>query len=191
MGSRPAAGQVVTASMLNATYTDSDGNNSTSTGTSLAPVSTTYTIPASDAAVGTVYRLTAWGAGQWGSTQQKLTFAIALAGITLAPQPSIAAAALSASAAFSWRALLELECLSTGATGTWSASLSGTVTETANAELPGTAADNTVPFAGNTGLTDVTQDTTAAISFVIEAQWASTTGAPTITGVSTYRERLD
>lgn len=191
MGQRAAAGQVLTAAMLNATYTDSDSNNSTVTGTGLAPIATSYTIPANDAAVGTLYRLTMWGAGTWGSTQQKLTFAMALAGTALTPQPSIAATALAASAAFSWRAVIELQCVSTGATGTWSASLHGTVTETANALVPGTAADNTIPFEGNTGLSDVTQDTTAAISLVLQAQWGSTTGAPTITGVSTYRERLD
>jgi hypothetical protein len=191
MGTRVAAGQAVTASELNATYTDSDPNNNTSSSTSFAGISTTYTIAANDAAVGTIYRITCWGTGTWGATQQKLTLGIALAGTVLTPQPIIASTALAASAAFSWRAVIELQCISTGATGTWSASISGVITQTANNILPGTAADNTIPFTGNTGTSDVTQDTTASISVALQALWASVIGGPTITGVSTYRERLD
>lgn len=191
MGSRIAAGQPITADFLNEQYTDADANNTTVTQTTATNLSTAYTIPASDAAAGTAYRVTCWGYGTWGSTQQVLKFAAALAGVVIGSEPAIASTAFSASAAFRWKAVLIVKCTATGTNGTWSMCLDGVLAESANAELPGTAADNVVPFVGTTGSTDVTQDTTAANTIAVQAFWASTTGGPAITCTDTFRERLD
>lgn len=183
------AGQPITAAILNRQYTLGDSNNNAVTQTALTTLNTAYTIPASDAAAFTTYRQTSWGFGTWGSTQQALTFAIALAGTDIGNQPAIASTAFSASAAFRWEITLTLKCTSTGASGTWSASLRGILTQSTNAILPGTAADNSVPFTANTNA-DVTQDTTVGVSLAIQAKWAATTGAPTITCTDTVMERL-
>ena len=184
-----AAGQPILAATINRQYTLADANNTTVTGTSLANLSTAYTILASDPAAGTAYRMTSWGFGTWGSTQQILTLAMALAGVNIGNEPAIAAAALAASAAFRWELSLTLKCTGTGTTGTWSASLRGVLTQSANSILPGTAADNSVPLAATTS-SPVTQDTTVANTLAIQAKWAATTGAPTITCTDTILERL-
>lgn len=185
------AGRSVTADMINRQYTQADASNTTASGTSLSALCTAYPIPAFDPGQFTCYRLTAWGTAQWGSTQHKLSLAMVLTGTAIGTQPSIAPTAFSASAVLNWRLVLELMCTSTGAAGTWSAVLAGTVSSTANPLLPGTAADNTVPVCAVTG-TDVTQDTTAANSLVIQAEWDAITGTtpPAITCINTMFERL-
>ena len=182
------AGSPVTADMVNRQYTLADANNTTASGTALSALCTAYTIPASDAAAFTCYRLTTWGTAAWGATQRELTLAMVLAGTVIGTEPKIAATAFAASAAINWKLVLTLMCVSTGTSGTWSAELSGWFMQTANNALPGTAADNTVPVVGVTG-TDVTQDTTAANSLVIQALWTGGTG-PTITATNTMFERL-
>lgn len=182
-----AAGAPIPADTINRQYTLADAGNTTVSGTSLANLSTPYTIAASDAAQFVTYRLTSWGTATWGATPQKLQLAMVLAGTAIGTQPLIASTAFSANAVLNWRLVLELMCVSTGASGTWSAALSGCFTETANNVLPATAADNTVPIVAVTG-TDVTQDTTVANSLAIQAMWVTTTG-PTITCINTRFER--
>lgn len=184
------AGQRITAGVLNRIYGQADTTAHTVTGTSFADLSSVYTIPASDAAAGTAYRLTTFGNGTWGSTQQALTVTTALAGTAIGTAPVIASTAFSASAAFDFRLIATLICVGPGATATWVAEIAGTVTETANAILPGTAADNTVPLAGCTH-TAVTQDSTVANTFSIRAKWASTTGSPTLSVVGTLFEKVN
>lgn len=154
---------------------------------------TNATIPAADAEVGATYKLTAFGNGTWGSTQQQLTLAArfgAAATNTVGSTPAITNTALAASAAFQWSATVTAVCVTTGVTGTWSVSITGCVTETANPLLPGTAANNTIPFASGTGSTDITLDTTIAEILGISALWASATGAPTISKHISYFERI-
>lgn len=182
------AGQPISAATINRQYTLADANNSTVSGTAYANLCTAYTIPGSDAAQFTAYRLSCWGTAAWGGTPQKLQLAMVLAGTAIGTQQLIASTAFSASATINWRLALTLMCVSTGASGTWSAELSGIFSQTANNLLPGTAADNTVPVAAVTA-TDVTQDTTAANSVVIQAKWVTTTG-PSITATNTMFERL-
>lgn len=182
------AGQPIKAATINRQYTLADASDTTVNGASLVSLCSAYTVPASDAAQFTGYRLTAWGHGTWG-TAEKLTFAMALAGVNIGVEPAIAGAAFSNAALFDWEATLTLKCNLTGASGTWSASLRGVVSQSANAIVPGTAADNSVPFVGVT-LTDVVQDTTVANTIVIQAEWAALTGAPTIVCTDTMFERL-
>lgn len=181
------AGQTITADMINRQYTQADASNTTVSGTTLANLCTAYTIPASDAGQFTSYRLTCWGTAALASTQRQLNLAMVFAGTAIGTQPKIAATAFAASATLNWKLILTLMCVSTGASGAWSAELSGWFAQTANPILPGTAADNAVPVVGTTG-TDVTQDTTTANSLVIQALWAAT--GPSITTTNTMFERL-
>lgn len=183
------AGSPITADMINRQYTLADSSLTTVTAATAGNLSSVYTILASDAGQGTCYRLTCSGTGTWGSTQQKLTLNMALAGTSIGTTPAIAAAAFSASAAFAWKLVLEIMCTSTGAAGTWGADLAGVFTQTASNILPGTAADNTVPLAGCT-TSDVTQDTTIANTLAVQAAWASVTGSPAISCNRTKFERL-
>lgn len=181
-----AAGAPIAADTINREYTQADGSNTTISGTTLANLSTVYTIAGSDAGQFTTYRLTAWGTGTW-STAGALTLAMALAGVNIGTEPTIATSAFSNGAAFHWEITLTLKCNSTGPSGTWSASLRGTVTQSSNSIVVGTAADNSVPFVAITG-TEVTQDTTAANSVAIQAKFAATGGS--ITCTDTVFERL-
>lgn len=184
------AGQRITPAVLNRIYGNADTVAHTANTASYLDLSSVYQVPASDAQAGTAYRLTVFGNGTWGSTQQALTLTCELAGTAIGTAPAIASTALSASAAFDFEVQVKLICVSTGSSGTWIASITGNVNETANALLPGTAADNTISFSGCTH-TAVTQDTTVANNFSVQAKWASTTGSPTLTCRGTLFEKVN
>lgn len=191
MGStRVLAGDLITTAVLNRIYGQADTTAHTVTATSFTDLSTVYTIDAGDAAADTAYRLTTWGNGVQGSTQQALTFAAALAGTQIGTTPAIASTALAANAAFDFRVQVNLVCVSPGPSATWIAEISGLVTQSANPVLPGTAADNTVPFTGCTH-TAAAQDSTVDSTFSVQAKWASATGAPTLTTRATLFERVN
>ena len=183
------AGQDITPALLNHMYGLSDTNTTVVTAIALANLSTAYTIPAGDATTSTSYRLSASGFGVWGSTQQTLKWAVALAGTSIGTTPTIAATQFSASATFRWRASAILTPAVIGSSGEWWADLDGVVTQTANSIVVGTAADNTVPFCGSSA-SQFAQDTTVANTFAIQVAWGSATGAPTITCQRTLFERV-
>jgi hypothetical protein len=190
MASRWTAGQDPTPGQLNAYYGDADTNNVTVTQATFTTVSGSYTIPANEAAANSAYELLTGGSGVWGSTQQALSFQITLAGTVLFANTTIANTAFAASAAFRWSARALIVCNAAGATGTWTGDLLGCLTQIANNINPGTAANNTVPFAdSNTGAV-ITQDTTVAIAVVLQAKWNATTGAPTISGRHTCFRKI-
>ena len=184
------AGQRVTAGTLSQDYTFSDTTNFAVTGTGLNPLSQTWTLPASDANVGTFYRLSCWGNGVWGSTARSLTLQMTFAGSAFGGSGVVVidASDFSASAIFRWNAVLLLQCQETGSNGQWHGTLSGCLTQTANNIIVGTTANNSVPFAAGPSAT-VTQDSTVANPLLLEASWASVSGAPTITCRGTTFER--
>lgn len=184
------AGQRITPAVLNRIYGTADTNAHTIIATTFTDLSSVYQIPAGDAQSGTAYRLSIFGNGTWGSTQQVLTFTTALAGTAIGTAPAIASTALSASAAFDFDVSVLLICVTPGSSGTWAARVSGQVNETANALLPATAADNTIGLTGCTH-TAVTQNTTIANNLSIQAKWASATGAPTLTCNGTLFEKVN
>jgi hypothetical protein len=184
------AGQTITPSVLNRIYGTGDTTQHTVNGATLSGLSTIYSIPAGDASAGTAYRITVFGTGEWGSTAQALTFAVALADTAIGQEPVIASSALSTSAVFAFDVTALLICVSSGSSGTWVARVAGTVTQTANAIVPGTAADNTIPFTGVT-TSAAAQNTTVANDFAIMAKWASTTGTPTLTCMGTLFEKVN
>lgn len=184
------AGSRVTASVLDRIYGMADTNITTVTAASATALSTAYTIPANDAVAGTAYRLICGGNGTWGSTQQALHFQAYMAGSALGGGPTILNTAFAVSAAFKWKAEFIVYCGAIGVTGWFESDMDGCVTQTANSILPGTAADNTVPFIDST-TANHTQDTTASIAVQLYAWWAATTGAPTITCRHTLFEKVN
>lgn len=159
----------------------------TVTGTSFANL-TNFTVDASDSSTGSVYKITAWGNGQWGSTAQQLNMELTVGGTQLA-EVAIAAAAFSASAVFLWKAELILAVQTLGTGGTCQAMLSVTVTQDANATSGLSAADNSVTVVG-LPLAAVAMNTTVANVFELAAQWGSTTGAPTISKRVAFFEKI-
>jgi hypothetical protein len=164
-------------------YGYADTNSTTVTAASAATnLSTLYTIPAGEPYAGASYQLSAAGYGTWGSTQQQLTLWPYLDATLTGPGRPIAATAFAVSAAFQWSALVEMTCVD--GVSAWQVSWLGSIVQTANAIAPGTAADNAVPLAGAT-TSSVTAAVSSAITVALQAKWASTTGAPTLTCVRT------
>jgi len=164
---------------LNERYSFADTTVTTVTAATLQNLSTAYTIPAGEPYAGASYTLECGGFGTWGSTQQNLKYAGYLgAAFGAGNAGQIAAAAFSASAAFGWRARVDLTC--EDGISLWRVSADGKVTQTTNAALPGTAADNSVSWTvGPTG--SLTAAVSSPLVAVLQAEWAATTGAPTIT----------
>lgn len=158
----------------------SDVGVQTVTAASLQALSATFTVPANDMALGSAYALTCFGNGTWGSTQQTLTFQPEIDGAAVGTNPGIDSTAFAASAAFRWYATFNVLCVTAGAGGNVQLSGMGCATQTAHTIIPGTALNNTVPFAYGTS-SNSNLDTTASHTIVMKCQWASTTGTPTIT----------
>jgi hypothetical protein len=184
-----SAGQKLTAAVLNHAYAIADTSVTTVTAASASNLSTVYVIPANDMAVGVAYRLSCGGDGTQGSTRQNMTFAAGLAGASVGFQPVIDATALAVSALFRWEAEILLIPVTTGGAATLHTRIKGCVTQSANNIIPGTAANNSIPFGGHS-LAATAGDTTVANNFAVRFLWASTTGGPTITCRSTLFERL-
>ena len=161
----------------------------TVTAAALTQLSGSFSIAASSAAVGSTYRLTAWGYGTWGSTAQGITFQADLNGVALGFAPFLGSGNLSTSEAFVWRAVIVYQCVTTGGSGTWTGFIDGIVTQTANSINSLTASQNAVPFSGSSTATQV-QSTTVAIPCLLAVKWASTTGAPTISCLGSMFEPM-
>lgn len=181
------AGQVLQAGegqgQLSQYYGYADTAQTTVTAASLANLSTVYSIPAGEPYADAAYELRCAGYGTWGSTQQALTISPYLGSGTITGTARvIASTAFSASAAFHWAAVIEITCTD-GVSG-WQGSMTAAVAQTANAILPGTAADNSVALAGATS-SAYTAAVSSALSVCMQAKWNSATGGPTITCVRT------
>jgi hypothetical protein len=182
------AGQVQQAgqgqAQLSQYYGYADTTQTTVTAASLANLSTVYSIPANEPYAGAAYELTCAGYGTWASSgPQALTLSPLLGSGTITGTARvIAAAAFSASAAFQWWTTIGITC--SDGVSSWQGSMTGAVAETANALNPGTAADNSVALAGATSAS-YTAAVSSALSVALQAKWALTTGAPTLTCVRT------
>lgn len=187
MGNLVTAGQRLTPAVLNRIYGLADTSSATVTANAYTQLSGQYIIPGGDADVGTAYRLTAFGNGTWGSTQQELDLRVTLGGTQLTSS-AVAAAAFSASASVRWRYCAVIIVASTGSAGTVVQNVSGEIVEAANPLNPGTASTNAVALCAGQGTTAF--NTTISNAFQIEAKWAATTGAPAVTCLGTLFERL-
>ena len=152
-----------------------------------------WNIQAGDPQVNTVYRLTASGYGTWGSTQQTLQSVgcIDAANVTGGGGVGrIASTAFAASTPVIWRAVFEITVVSTGSGGTVIPTLTFWISANAVNINPGTAAANTLTVVTGPSNVLTTLNTTISHTMEIESLWGSTTGAPTLTCLSSSFERL-
>lgn len=180
--STATAGQRITPSLLNRMYGQADTNSHTVTAASLTDLSSVYVIAANDGSANTAYRLTCYGQGTWGSTQQNLVVQGTLGSSTSLGSATVPAANLSASTSFRWYLTLNLVVATTGSSGTAVGGFDGHLYATGT----GGNAARVVACAGS-----VAMDTTAANNFKLQANWASTTGASTLTCLATIFERVN
>lgn len=161
----------------------SDSSEINNLTTSLNAVTKAWPIAAYDAQPGVLYRMTAAGTGQQGTSQQALT--IQLFAFNVAFCATVAASGdITANDVFHWRFQAELLITAAGVSGTarscgtftWSTAVSST-----------TAARSLA--AGTTGA-DATIDTIVSANMAVQAGWASVTGAPLITGLYSLFERI-
>lgn len=154
--------------------------------TSYNAMSNIWPVAAYDAHAGTVYRLTVTGSGTQGSTQQAIGHQVSCLGATAANRV-MATTTIVANAAFSWKYVVEVTILTTGATGTarvstlfnWTQGVGGSGLTSAN---EATAATDT----------SATVSTTANGNITAQLAWASVAGttAPTLTSFRSVFERL-
>jgi hypothetical protein len=163
----------------------SDVTSFTNATTSINAMTKNWPVPAADAKVGTCYRLTVSGTGTQGSTQQGVIHQIACLGATAQVSRGMLAGTIVASAAFSWKYVVELTILTTGSAGTarvntefnWSQGIGGA---------------GFGPTNGVSVITDavVTVNTTVAGTIVAQIGWGAITGSPTISSFRSLFERL-
>lgn len=179
--STTVAGQRITANLLNRMYGQADANSHTVTAATLADLSSVYVIAANDGSANTAYRITCYGTGTWGSTVQNLTFQGTLASTSLG-SGAIPSSALTASNTFRWYVTLNLVVATTGVSGTAVGGFDAQIYNTNGGGQAGRA----IACAGA-----VTMNTTIANNFKLQANWASTTGASTLTCQATIFERVN
>ena len=156
----------------------STGTTITATGNQL-PISTLITIPANDASVGSTYVVTALG---YGSTDgvTALNFNIVFGGGSIFPSSTNAIQPTPAGNAFAWDTTTTLLCLSTGASGVFTAYLSGTLTVTNTGSF-----NSTIAALPNAGF--VINTTTAQ---TVQLYAGMSPGTSTMTCIATKFERI-
>jgi hypothetical protein len=145
-------------------------------------LSNIWTIP-SGAPLGSVWRMYAGGHAVWGSTQQQLTLIMNLAGTNVL-QKNIAAAAFAASTALDWDLEMWLQITGTGGAGSARAIMKGNFTPSGSAVTAG----NSATFSARQ--VSIAISTLVTNNFALNALWAATTGAPTITSDGSHYERV-
>jgi hypothetical protein len=164
---------------LSSAKTDTSIN--TVIGTTAANLTVAHGIPANDSLGGTFYRLVAYGNGTQGSTAQQLNI-FGFVGGTQISQAGVSAGFAGASANFEWFAEWEIQIEITGASGTFNGRLAFTPSpNAATAQAPGT----TIRVSSANS-----QATNSAYTIQLKADWASATGAPTITCLGSRLERI-
>jgi hypothetical protein len=173
------------AGSLSPSQTDATNFVVTSAAAGGVQFSKQWAIPANDPNAGTLYRLTLWGAGTQGSTQQLLT-PIPLLDATAAVgggRTAVISTLVAISQPFNIRLVYELLILTAGAGGTTLANCTVEVTQNVG----------TVPLSQTISFTTSGApaiDTTASHTFSFNAGWGSATGAPTVTSKGSLFERL-
>lgn len=167
----------------------SDGSgesaNRTVTQATATAITANWSFPGGDANAGTMYRITAFGYGTWGSTAQNLSVETGLNG-SAARTETVASSLFPINTAFEWNAVYTLFVTSTGVGGScW---LICTFTISAVGGSHG-AQQLTFVVGSHSGLPE-TLNTTVANTMQLMMSWASTTGAPTVTCVGSTFERV-
>lgn len=177
------SGEVVTATLVNTELRDQfqalrnavNSSASTTVGnTTTETVVAVYSIPAAQAAVGSVYRVTAVGNISFLASAQ-LTWRLRIGGVAGTVLGSMGPTSASGTGQTDkeFHVRSNVVCLSTGASGTWFADFH----ELRNWTQAGSVGE--VQLAGSNGA--ITRDTTAANDLVITAQWAAASASNTLT----------
>ena len=153
---------------------NADHTNKTITLTTFADCTTTWTIPANDPQIDTIYTLYSCGSGTQGSTAQQLqgqgTFnGGAVVGLTNA------ATTVAVSQPFSWDFKMEIHFTAVGAAG------AGEVFFTLRWNQTGTSVDGTNSATNTIRRAFSALNTTAAITVTEQLRWVANVGAPTAT----------
>jgi hypothetical protein len=180
------SGEVVTAAYMNSEIRDQfqavrNAVNSSATATvansTTETVIASYSIPASQAAVGSVYKVSAFGNISFLASAQ-LTWRLRIGGLSgtvLATMgPTTASGTGQTNKEFHVRG--HAVCLTTGASGTWF----GEFHEIRNWTQAGSVGETQLFFSDG----GITRDTTAANDLVITAQWAAASASNTLTARS-------
>jgi hypothetical protein len=177
------SGEVVTATLVNTELRDQfqalrnavNSSASTTVGnTTTETVVAVYSIPAAQAAVGSIYRITAFGNISFLASAQ-ITWRLRMGGVAGTAMatmgPTTASGTGQTNKEFHLRG--NVACLSTGGSGTWYADFH----ELRNWTQAGSLGD--VQLASSDG--SVTRDTTIANDLVLTAQWAAASASNTLT----------
>lgn len=178
-------------------YGKADTATTAVTAASATRLTSSYTIPGGEAAVGSAYEIRFGGSGQWGSTQQTLTFSVTVGSVVVFANIVLGASALAASANFRFAGHVCIVWDAVGASGDVSGSSMISVTQTANSVVPpGSYTQGNWAAQGSYVLTDANGalssaiDSTADQVFVVKAAWGSATGGPTLTNRHTIFRKV-
>lgn len=198
MGVLAVAGQKVPASFPNQYYGFADTTGTTVTAATQTALTTPYTIPANEAAVGSAYEIIFGGNGVWGATQQALNFNLVVGSVVVTTNnATLGAQAFSASAAFRFAGRVQIVFNAVGASGNALGAIMINLAETLNnIAPPATVTQANLQANASYGFVDASSgpsaaiDTTAAQAAVLKCAWAATTGAPTITNRHTIFRKI-
>lgn len=146
-------------------------------------ISGSFTIPANDAQVNTVYRARVYGLGVNGSTSQLFGFTMQGLGASGQCSAGWATGIIPISTTFEWWVEALIAVTAIGASGTAKMSLQGAVA--INGRV---LAGQGIPFGAQNAAVGI--NTTAISSFLVTGAVGSPTGAPTITGSYSTCERI-
>ena len=146
------------------------------------------TVAAAEMIAGSAYELTAFGNGTFGNPAGFMTWIPSLNGTGIGVANGPAAAAFAVGQALRWTATARFTVRTAGAGGTLVAALDGVVTQAVNNITPGTAANNSVPFACGPSATTAV-NTTVSNTLDMRADTSNGTGG-TLTAIGAYLKRV-
>lgn len=145
-------------------------------------------VPGNDCIPGAIYRLTTFGFGTTGTTgaSNVLTCNLQLGGVG-GGAASAGSSLFGVSQAFRFYIEASLVCITNGAGATFYSYASWSLAQSGSNILP--TGVQAVGIALGTSST-FSADSTTGETFRIQLNWAATTGAPTVTAVSSFGERV-
>lgn len=150
------------------------------TGTSLANLSTSYTVPANHPNAGAAYQIECWGTGNWGTASAQLEFSVNFGGTNFT-NFTLTANAFGSGASIRWHATAKIFIVTTGASGSAQSALDAEFSTFSTALNGSQGTTGATLAATSSDATGTTANTTISNTFALQAAWNVTTGSPTIT----------
>ncbi len=150
------------------------------------------TILNGDAEAGAIYALVASGDGTFGSTaaSNALTFQLSLGPTPVSLGSLVVGSTFTnISTGFRWKIYMEAVCVAPGAGATWFGSVFGNISITGANLLPAIGANASMGFDAGVAASQTVPSNANAV-MALQAAWAATTGAPTITSRYGYFGRV-